>query len=55
MDLVSRSGGLMNHLGTDNVPHVMEWIKNGDEYARLVFDAMLYQIAKHIGAYAVVL
>jgi butyrate kinase len=54
-ELVRRSGGLMDHLGTDNVLHIMEWIKNGDEYAKLVFDAMIYQIAKSIGAYAVVL
>jgi len=54
-DILRKNGGLMNHLGTDDVRQVLERIKNGDEYAKLVFDAMIYQIAKHIGAYAVVL
>jgi len=33
----------------------MERIKNGDTYAKLIYDAMIYQICKNIGAYAVVL
>jgi butyrate kinase len=48
-------GGLAAHLGTTDVQQVEEKIKGGDEKARLVLAAMAYQIAKDIGAMAVVL
>ena len=34
---------------------ILERIKGGDTYAQLIYDAMIYQIAKSIGAYATVL
>ena len=46
--------GLVDHLGTSDVREVLERIKNA-KYARLIYDAMIYQIAKNIGAYATVL
>jgi butyrate kinase len=48
-------GGLATYLGTTDAQQVEEMIKRGDEKARLVFAAMAYQIAKDIGAMAVVL
>jgi butyrate kinase len=47
--------GLVDHLGTADVREIQERIKNGDAYAKLVYDAMIYQIGKNIGAYATVL
>ncbi len=52
---ITRAGGLIDHLGTAEVLEVVERIKKGDTYAKLVFDAMIYQIGKNIGAYATVL
>lgn len=54
-DRVTKSGGLVDHLGTSDVRAVLDRIKNGDSYAALVYDAMIYQIIKFIGAYAAVL
>jgi len=48
-------GGLVAYLGTNDAREVEEKINNGDEKAKLVFDAMAYQIAKEIGAMAAVL
>ena len=46
---VRGNGGLKSHLGTHDCREVEERIKNGDEHARLVYEAMAYQIAKGIG------
>jgi butyrate kinase len=48
-------GGLAAYLGTNDARNVEARIKEDDERARLVFEAMAYQIAKDIGAMAVVL
>jgi butyrate kinase len=48
-------GGLLAHLGTDNVEEVEKRIDGGDQRAKLVYDAMIYQIAKEIGAMATTL
>lgn len=48
-------GGLAAYLGTNNAVEVVERIKNGDEYAKLIYEAMAYQIAKEIGACTTVL
>ena len=47
--LISRCGGIFAHLGTRNINEIEERIKNGDENARLVMEAMAYQVAKCIG------
>jgi len=54
-DRITRRGGLVDHLGTSEVIEVLERIKNGDTYAKLIYDAMIYHIGKNIGAYATVL
>ncbi len=48
-------GGLVSHLGTNSTIEVEKRIAEGDERARLVSQAMAYQIAKEIGAMATVL
>lgn len=48
-------GGLVGYLGTDNPVEVEKRIKSGDEKARLIYEALAYQVAKEIGAAASVL
>lgn len=48
-------GGLVSYLNTNSAKEVSDRIKNGDEYAKLVYYAMAYQVAKEIGACSVVL
>lgn len=52
---ISKTGGLVSHLGTDSTMEISKRIENGDAYAKLVYDGMAYQLAKFIGSYAVVL
>ena len=46
------NGGLVSHLGTNDARTVEAMIRDGDEYARLVYETMAYQIAKEVGALA---
>lgn len=48
-------GGMTAYLGTNDAREVLKRIENGDEHAKLIFDAMGYQIAKEIGAMATAL
>lgn len=48
-------GGLVAYLGTNDAREVYQMIESGDANAKLIFDAMGYQIAKEIGAMATVL
>lgn len=48
-------GGLMAHLGTNDVKEIAQRIAAGDEYAALVLNAMAYNIAKEIAAMLAVL
>lgn len=50
-----REGGLRAYLGTDNLAVVERRIAAGDARAAAVLDAMAYQIATCVGAYATVL
>ncbi len=49
------AGGLMAYLGTKDAEEIEGRIEGGDARARRVYDAMIYQIAKEIGAMATVL
>ncbi len=53
--MIQGEGGLFSYLGTMDGREVEENIKNGDTYAKLIYDAMAYQIGKEIGSYATVL
>jgi butyrate kinase len=48
-------GGLVAHLDTNSAVEVERRIRAGDGQARLVYEAMAYQIAKEVGAMATVL
>jgi len=50
-----REGGVYSYLGTRDLVEVEERMAAGDGGAALVWDAMIYQIAKEIGAMAAVL
>ena len=52
---IAGKAGLNAHLGTNNMREIQERIKNGDEHAKLIVDAMLYHVAKNIAAEAAVL
>lgn len=52
---ISKTGGLMDHLGTDDTRIVGKRIVEGDAYAKLIYDGMIYQLSKSIGSYASVL
>jgi butyrate kinase len=54
-DRITKTGGLVDHLGTSEVKDVLERMASGDDHAKLIYDAMIYQIGKYIGAYAAVL
>lgn len=53
--MIGKTGGLLGHLGTDDTREIKLRIQKGDQYAKLIYDAMAYQLAKFIGYYAVVL
>jgi len=52
---LTKQGGLVAYLGTNDAREIWRRIRNGDEKAALVFRAMIYQVAKEIGAMATVL
>jgi butyrate kinase len=54
-DLMFGSGGLSSYLGTRDLAEVERRIASGDADAALIFEAMVYQIAKEAGAMAAVL
>ncbi len=54
-DLLGKNGGLIDHLGTSDAREVEKMIADGDEYAKIVYEAMIYQIAKNVGSCAAVL
>lgn len=53
--LCTRTGGFVSHLGTSDAHDVIKMRQNGNKIASIVWDAMIYQIAKEIGAMATVL
>ena len=53
--MLQGEGGLYSYLETMDGREVEEKIKEGDKYAKLVYDAMAYQIGKEIGMCATVL
>jgi butyrate kinase len=53
--LIYGRGGLTAHLGTNDMLDIERRIEAGDTHAAEVLDAMIYQVAKSIGALSVVL
>ena len=52
---IKGQGGVVAYLGTNDIREVEARINDGDEKAKLVYESMIYQICKEIGAYATVL
>ena len=53
---IAGQAGLNAHLGTNDVKEIIRRIEDeGDEHAKLILDAMIYHVAKHIAAEAAVL
>lgn len=50
--MCSRSGGFVSHFGTSNADTVHKMMENGDRKATTIWNAMVYQICKEIGAMA---
>ena len=53
--MCSRSGGFVSHFGTSDANKVDAWARAGNPKAQLVWNAMIYQICKQVGAMSVVL
>lgn len=53
LDLFLARGGLVSYLGTDDIRRVERLLDGGNREAAVVYEAMVYQVAKEIGAYAV--
>lgn len=53
--MITGKGGFVAYLGTNNAREVEERANSGDEMAKLVQDAMGYQVAKDVGSMAAVL
>ena len=52
---IAGQAGLTAHLGTNNMREILQRIKDGNEHAQLLVDAMLYHTAKQIASEAAVL
>lgn len=53
--LLVGKAGFVSYLGTNNAAVVEEMMQDGNEHAKLIYEAMAYQISKCIGAMAAVL
>jgi butyrate kinase len=55
LSLCTKSGGFVSHLGISDAKEVSRRSEEGDESARLIWETMIYQIIRYIGAMAGVL
>ncbi|GAB1404711.1 MAG: butyrate kinase [Lentimicrobiaceae bacterium] len=55
LQMVKGKGGMTAFLGTNNAYEVEKRAQAGDDYAKFIFEAMAYQVAKTIGAMSTVL
>ncbi len=53
--MCSRAGGFVSHFGTADADKIHAMVDAGDRKAKLVWNAMIYQIGKQIGAMSAVL
>ena len=53
--MLTVQGGLYSYMDTDNVPEVINLMEQGDSKAKLILDAMMYQVSKGVGAMSTVL
>jgi butyrate kinase len=52
---LNRQGGMLSYCNTDDMEEIEKRIDQGDKEAERAYQAMVYQTAKEVGAYAVVL
>lgn len=52
---IAGQAGLVAHIGTTDIPEVLQRIENGDAHAKLLIDAMIYHTAKQIASESAVL
>ena len=55
MKMIKGEGGLVGYLGTNSAYDVEQMVVKGDANARLIYEAMAYQVSKEIGAMSAVL
>ncbi len=55
MKMIKGEGGMYAYLGTNSGYQVSQMIEEGDQKAKLIFEALSYQISKEIGMMATVL
>jgi butyrate kinase len=55
LKMLTGKGGLVAYLGTNDAYEVEKKALSGDEKAKLIYEAMAYQVAKEIGAMSTVL
>jgi butyrate kinase len=55
LDMVSKQGGMKAYLGTHDLATVEQMIRQGNQTADLIVEAMAYQVSKEIGAMMAVL
>jgi len=55
MKMIKGEGGMVAFLETNSAQEVSQKAADGDEYAKLIYDAMAYQVAKEVGAMGSVL
>lgn len=53
--MITGKGGFVAYLDTNDAYKVEQLAESGDQYAKLIHDAMAYQVAKEIGAMSAVL
>ncbi len=53
LERIREKGGMLAHLGTKDLEEARGLIASGDEKAKVVYEAMVYQIGKSIGKMAV--
>ncbi|MFP4604786.1 MAG: butyrate kinase [Bacteroidales bacterium] len=53
--IITGQGGLVAYLGTNDAYQVEMMVRNGDDKAKLIQNALAYQVAKEIGSMATVL
>jgi len=53
--MLTVQGGLYSYMKTDNISDVVNLMKQGDTKAKLILEAMMYQVSKEIGAMSTVL
>ncbi|MBN2615717.1 MAG: butyrate kinase [Bacteroidales bacterium] len=55
LKMITGQGGLIAYLGTNSAYEVEKRVKENDEQAKLIYDAMAYQVAKEVGGMGAVL